>query len=538
MQHLAAHKHPIPAHPHKGNDAKRTASAILSSTELTEKEYFSYLCKDGGNHMPPLSHMATNLGQVYTKPSVARYMTGLFTLPNGARVLDPCCGRGAFIDALTATGRYLVDGVEIDPQSYEECRDRESPSCRIHNADFFSFDATGQYDGVVMNPPYVRQEEIDLLAGEYGISKEKLAAKVCTGLDAKANLYMYFTIQALRALKDGGQLVVIFPNSWERSHAGEKFRKAMAALCHVEEHISVSGNPFIGAPIVDVEILKLRRGHSKAATIYKEILIDGDTLTERMDDTKSAVGFANAVPLAWLASVRRGKTTGCNRLFINPPVRENLRDILSSPKDVSGFSTANAATDKYLMITSPSAPLSAETKAYLQDCARWITGRQWPKSLYERIRRSECWYVTPDMTPGHVIFPYIIRENIRFIRNERRLLTRDNFYSITSPMPASLLMALLNNHYVWYQLEQCGKTYGNNVLKVQKYDVDNLMVISPELISADDKAVLCSLADALAATADTSLVGRITGVLAKYYAIDGIKTMFENARNQRLRKRA
>ena len=99
-------------------------------------------------------------------------------------------------------------------------------------------------------------------------------------------------------------------------------------------------------------------------------------------------------------------------------------------------------------------------------------------------------------------------------------------------------MALLNNHYVWYQLELCGKTYGNNVLKVQKYDVDNLMVISPELISADDKAVLCSLADALAATADTSLVGRITGVLAKYYATDGIKTMFENARNQRLRKRA
>lgn len=490
-----------------------------------------------GNHQSSLPHMTTNLGQVYTKPSVARYMVSLLTLPNGARVLDPCCGRGAFIDALIAAGNYMVDGVEIDPRSYESCRDRESPKCHLYNADFFSYDAAGQYDGVIMNPPYVRQEEIDLLAEGYGISKRMLTAKVGVELDSKANLYMYFTIQALHALKDGGLLVVIFPNSWERSQAGEKFRKAMSTLCYVEEHISVNGNPFVGSPVVDVEILKLRRSNSKATTTYKEISINGDTLTESLNDDKTAIGFANAVPLSWLANIRRGKTTGCNRLFINPPVKENLCDILSSPKDVAGFSTANAATDKYLMVTSPSAPLHTETKAYLAHCARWIVKRQWPKSLYERIQQSETWYVTPHMAPGQIIFPYIIRENIRFIRNERHLLTRDNFYSITSPTQTSMLMALLNNHYVWYQLEQCGKTYGNNVLKVQKYDIDNLLVISPELISASDKSTLTWLADTLTATADTTLVGRITDVLAKYYDVSDIKTMFENARNKRISKR-
>ena len=86
-----------------------------------------------------------NLGQVYTKPSVARYMTGLLTLPDGARVLDPCFGRGAFIDALTAMGRYAVDGVEIDAESYAACLDRESATCRLHHADFFSFDARARY---------------------------------------------------------------------------------------------------------------------------------------------------------------------------------------------------------------------------------------------------------------------------------------------------------------------------------------------------------------------------------------------------------
>ena len=478
-----------------------------------------------------------NLGQVYTKPSVARYMTGLLTLPYGARVLDPCFGRGAFIDALTAMGRYSVDGVEIDAESYAACLDRESAACRLHHADFFSFDAAGRYDGVVMNPPYVRQEEIDLLAEGYGISKERLATKAGTELDAKANLYMYFTIQALHALKEGGQMVVIFPNSWERSRTGMKFRKAMAALCSIEEHISINGNPFVGRPVVDAEILKLRRGHGKAATVYKEITIGNDTVTESPKDGAPAVELEYTVPLGWLADVSRGKTTGCNRLFINPPVASNLCDILSSPKDVTGFSTSTARTDKYLMITGASGRLPAETEAYLRQCAEWITMQHWPKSLYGRIQQSDRWYVTPGMAPGDIIFPYIIRENIRFIRNDRRLLTRDNFYSITSHVPTGLLMALLNNHYVWYQLEQCGKTYGNNVLKVQKYDVDNLMVVSPELISDDDKSTLTSLADALAATADISLAGRITDVLAGYYGVSDIKTMFENARNKRISKR-
>ena len=310
-----------------------------------------------------------NLGQVYTKPSVARYMTGLLTLPDGARVLDPCFGRGAFIDALTAMGRYSVDGVEIDAESYAACLGRESAACRLHHADFFSFDAAGRYDGVVMNPPYVRQEEIDLLAEGYGISKERLAAKAGTELDAKANLYMYFTIQALHALKEGGQMVVIFPNSWERSRTGMKFRKAMADLCSIEEHISINGNPFVGRPVVDAEILKLRRGHGKAATAYKEITIGNDTVTESPKDGAPAVELENTVPLAWLADVRRGKTTGCNRLFINPPVASNLRDILSSPKDVAGFSTSTARTDKYLMITGASGRLPAETEAYLRQCA-------------------------------------------------------------------------------------------------------------------------------------------------------------------------
>lgn len=475
-----------------------------------------------------------NLGQVYTKPSVAHYMVDLLTLPSGARVLDPCFGHGAFLDALAAKGIYTIDGIEIDAGSYAACLGRLSSVCHLYNADFLASDTDGKYDGVVMNPPYVRHEEIDLLANPYGISKETLRNRGGTELDAKANLYMYFTIRALRALKDGGQLVVIFPNSWERSRAGEPFRKAMSAMGCIEEHVTVCGNPFEGEPLVDVEILKIRCGGRPTATNHKVITIDGDSLTESRRDGTATVEFANCVRLSSLANVRRGRTTGCNRLFINPPVKTSVCDMLSSPKNVDGFSTSTARTDRYLMITNPDEPLTSEVETYLRQWAARIVKDKRPKSICNRINSSATWYLTPKTAAGDIIFPYIIRRSIRFIWNDRRLPTRDNFYSIRSSHPTALLMALLNNHYVWFQLEQCGKTYGNGVLKVQKYDVDNLMLVSPERISATDKSTLTELAGRLASTAATSLISRITDVLSKYYAIDGIKTMFENARNKRI----
>lgn len=37
-----------------------------------------------------------DLGQVFTKGNVARYMVSLFDLPKQAAIMDPCYGAGSF----------------------------------------------------------------------------------------------------------------------------------------------------------------------------------------------------------------------------------------------------------------------------------------------------------------------------------------------------------------------------------------------------------------------------------------------------------
>lgn len=476
-----------------------------------------------------------NLGQVYTKEAVAQYMVSLFSLPSQAKVLDPCFGRGVFIDALNKDKRYIAEGIEIDTDSYMSYTGNVTKH-HLHKGDFFSLGKSNNYDGIIMNPPYVRQEEINDMQDTYNINKDKLQKIIGIEIDKKANLYMYFLIYALQLLKKEGELIVIFPNSWEKAKVGVKFKKALNSLCQIEQQISVIGNPFTSTPIVEVVILKLKKTSQIIQTVHKEIRIENDTVTEQESVSKAPVEFDKAVPLSWFAQIRRGKSTGCNRIFINPklPCTQCLVDILSSPKDIIGFSTAKAKTNKYLFITSKNTTLEEPVKEYLAQCADYIKSQKAPKSLYKQILQEPYWFVTKDIGIGDIIFPYIIRNSIRFILNEKRLPIRDNFYSINSTLDRYLLMALLNNYFIGYQLEKNGKTYGNSMLKIQKYDMDNLMIISPEAISEEDKEKLRELSKALVDSSNINRISDITSILAQYYGIKNIEELFHDTRKKRL----
>ena len=65
-----------------------------------------------------------DLGQVFTRLPVARYMTSLFSINKESKILDPCFGEGAFLSALANDGWNHIDGYEIDSALYEKCKNK------------------------------------------------------------------------------------------------------------------------------------------------------------------------------------------------------------------------------------------------------------------------------------------------------------------------------------------------------------------------------------------------------------------------------
>lgn len=95
-------------------------------------------------------------------------------------------------------------------------------------------------------------------------------------------------------------------------------------------------------------------------------------------------------------------------------------------------------------------------------------------------------------------------------------MIRDNFYVLYPEIDKWVCFALLNNLYTFYQLECAGKKYGAGLLKIQRYDIENLHFPNIKTFSAVDIDELKKLGKKLAKTSDRKIIEDITHLLSHY----------------------
>ena len=125
---------------------------------------------------------------------------------------------------------------------------------------------------------------------------------------------------------------------------------------------------------------------------------------------------------------------------------------------------------------------------------------------------------------------------MKFVMNNSECLVRDNFYIIKPKIDAYLMLALLNNYFIYYQLEKRGKKYGAGLLKLQRYDMEALMFPDIHLFSDEDKGRLAEAAKALVDTGDKSNIRKITEIIAPHAEVSlaRITDLYEGIRKFRL----
>lgn len=478
----------------------------------------------------------TDLGQVFTKGNVAHYMVSLFELPKQAAIMDPCYGAGSFLDALLADAYSNVAACEMDTVLFEKTKEKYC-QYKLINDDFLKFEASNVFDGIIMNPPYIRQEKIDELE-PYGITKETLRANpIFTGLPSTANMYMYFIMKAIDLLKVDGQLIVIFPSSWMNARSGTEFQKTMLSKCGVEKQIHIHGDVFEREALVEVVILKLIKGRTNLDTT-EEYLESKDGMLQNVSLRESETFEEFSYPFSKLATIKRGLTTGCNEMYINPEIFcENsgcFKPIISSPKNIDGYTTLNARLDRLFCPVENA--VSDEISNYLDFWKNKIIQEQKPKTLYLKVNSTDKWYEIREICGEGILFSYFVRNDMKFVMNETGVLARDNFYVIKPKVDKWVMFALLNNYYTYYQLELRGKKYGAGLLKLQRYDIEGLYFPEYDLISDSDKKQMAILSHRLLESADVSVIGEITKLISKYSSInyEEITERYVTAKSNRL----
>ena len=337
----------------------------------------------------------------------------------------------------------------------------------LTHGDFLLTELPAEFDVVIGNPPYVRQEMIpDVLLAEY-------RSRYGTMYD-RADLYVPFIERSLRLLGKGGALGFICADRWMKNRYGGPLRALVAAEFHLRVHVDMTDTPafhsdVIAYPAITV-IAREKPGITRLAcrpAIDASVLAGlTSQLTAKTLPKKAAVRELAGVTAGsepWilessdqLALVRRielafpviedtgckvgiGVATGTDQSFIGPfdtlDVEDDRKQPLVMTRDIQngtvewrGFGVINPFADEGGLVNLAEYP---RLKRYLEARKENIAGRHCaqkaPASWYRTIDR-----ITPSLTKKPKLLVPDIKGEAHIVYEEGRLYPHHNLYYITS----------------------------------------------------------------------------------------------------------
>ncbi|MDP2680434.1 MAG: TaqI-like C-terminal specificity domain-containing protein [Rhodoferax sp.] len=245
-------------------------------------------------------------GAVFTRREVVDFMLDLAGYTSNRplhtlRLLEPSFGGGEFL--LAAVERLLtafqaaggagdlspcIRAVELHHETFAQTQghlerlllrfDFSKPeAARLLNTwlisgDFLLSPLPGQFDFVVGNPPYVRQE---LIPAELMLEYRRRYAT----LYDRADLYIPFIERSLGLLADGGQCVLICADRWTKNRYGAPLRALVAGSFHLRVYVDMVDTPAFNADVIAYPAITLIEKAAPGPTLVAERpVIDAERL--------------------------------------------------------------------------------------------------------------------------------------------------------------------------------------------------------------------------------------------------------------------
>lgn len=216
-------------------------------------------------------------GQHYTPESVSGLLAAFAVRSAADRILDPSCGDGRLLQhALNRKielGAADLSGVFGIDRSEAAVREAAGTGATVACADFFDirpgvpFDngvrLPDQFDAIVGNPPYVRQEFMTQVE-KRRIARSLVAGSSCSW-SGRSDLYVYFFARAADFLRPGGRLVFLTASSWLDVGYGSALRRFLLANFRIVAVVESAAEGFFAEASINTAITVLEREPDPAA---------------------------------------------------------------------------------------------------------------------------------------------------------------------------------------------------------------------------------------------------------------------------------
>jgi len=151
---------------------------------------------------------------VFTPEEIAKRMSRY--LRPGGTLLDPSVGTGNLIRHLPDTYDRM-DIYDIKSEYLDKCPNRVNQ--RKHCKDFIKDTTITEYDNIIMNPPYIKVQDLSV---EYRAYIKQRWKRYSSG---SFDIYILFLVKCLEQLKETGTMVAITPNAYLYNKTSREFRE-------------------------------------------------------------------------------------------------------------------------------------------------------------------------------------------------------------------------------------------------------------------------------------------------------------------------
>ncbi len=229
----------------------------------------------GGDLFQALSDVGVRagMGQYFTPFPVAEAMANFLEPKGGEAWLDPFCGSGSLLGALTkeAAAYLRLYGIDRDPRVLHLARveavlHHPTSPTKLLLANALEHHASllcrlglgsGELDGIVTNPPF---------GAEVHENDRECYDVFTLASEGKAPLEVLGLEQAVRMLRPGGRMGIVLPQSVLSNKSMQHVRRYVLSNCVVEGVLSLPGEtfgPYRG--VSKASVLFLTRGVARSA---------------------------------------------------------------------------------------------------------------------------------------------------------------------------------------------------------------------------------------------------------------------------------
>jgi adenine-specific DNA-methyltransferase len=406
-------------------------------------------------------------------------------------VLDPGCGRGAFIDGIVRwCSKHNIPlprivGIESDPKFIKQTKERFSSlsSVTIVEQDFLA-PPDCKYDYIIGNPPYVSitklsEQERSAFRGRYATAKGRF------------DLYLLFFERALNCLNPNGRLVFITPEKFLYVETAQPLRFMLGKIGVEEIHLvdedafgDLATYPTITTVVNSPDPRTTRVIHRDGRRRDVRLSVDASSWMPFLNGGADKITGHTLKDIC--VRISCGVATGADAVYIVKTVDPKLKRFAHSTiagQEISPNDGALTPEHFMLMPYSQSGDLLDETE--LGELGAYLRQPQRREILLKRtcaVRKP--WYAfhetppLPEILRPKILCKDITRSSFFVIDETGALVPRHSVYYIVPKDPSRIyeLADYLNSPRVRFWLTSHCQRATNNFLRLQSHVLKQLPI--------------------------------------------------------------